>query len=165
LRRTQEVEKYEDNYCLNINFEKTDEEGVSPDYVYYDSVFSSKLSEEAQKTLVLDDYFRIENTNILGSDNELVPFEGEIFGFQVVFDDIGETVIDYSFVLPDPFFLKNGEYVPNPNRGKVILLQKKGNLFDENEEHTNLYYEKYNYYANNFNNAIIYYGIEEGAVT
>jgi hypothetical protein len=46
-RRAAPRNNEEDSYCLNINFEATDESGVSSDYVYYNSIFSSRLSHEA----------------------------------------------------------------------------------------------------------------------
>lgn len=171
MRRDGGSSLLDDGYCLNIEFLADKEKEIDVDgnvtynteEIYYNSVFSSEISQEQQRPLTFDNHFVIKSKHILGTTGDNQAFQGEIFGFQIEFNDLG-GYLDYSYAMQDPFIISNGEYIPNKNRGKLSLLQSERNLYKEDIDRDTNFYETNDYYYQNFNNSITYYNVDDFGV-
>lgn len=172
MRRDGSSSLLNDAHCLNIEFladkeKKVDEDGkitYDTEEIYYNSVFSSELSQEQQRPLAFDNHFIIKSKHVLGTTGDNQSFQGEIFGFQIEFNDYGGH-LDYSYVMQDPFTISKGEYIPNKNRGKLSLLQSEHDLYNGSINRDEDFYKTNDYYYQNLNNSITYYNVNElGAV-
>ena len=160
LRQSQNIRRVSselNKYCLNINFTpSTEQEIEEAEYIFYDSVFSSKDSIESQQILQFDDNFKIETQTTLGFYGDEY-FGGEIFGFQIYSTSDENNFLDYSFTLSSTFLLQNGQRIPNPDRGKIVLLYDNFNLYDEDARPEGWQPQQHDYYKNNTKNFMRYY--------